>query len=121
MLMFELALVFPWDTLRAGHVLTETESHPWVTLEILSKPVNVLDFHFAGGHWRQLFNEYFVGFSARLPHLFVRFVIEDGLSEPTIVSIVVLARHTLSRLLLTLFIRKELIIIIIINILRLIY
>ena len=100
--MLELALVFPWDTFWACHKLTETESHPWVALEVLPQPINVLDFHFRCGYGRQLFYEYLVSFSAHLPYLFILFVIEDGFSEPMVVSGVVLGWHVFLRLLLEL-------------------
>ena len=102
MLTLESALIFPWDTLRTSHVLTETVSHPWVALEVLAQPINVLDFHLWGGYRRLPFYEHLVGFSAQLPHFFVLLVIEDWLSEPIVVSVVPLAWHTFLRLLLLL-------------------
>lgn len=92
-LALKFSLVLPWDAFWVGCELAEAVSYPRITLEILPQPVNVLNFHFWSGESGGSILKDFISLSADLPHLFVLFVIEDGLAELEVVSAIVLTWH----------------------------
>ena len=93
MLTFQASLVLPWCTFWVCSELTETVGNPWVTLEILLQPVNVLDFHLRCGNGCGSRLKNFIGFLRESPHPFILHVIESVLSEVVMVRVIKLTRH----------------------------
>lgn len=98
MLTLESALILPWDAFWVRGELTEAEGYPGIAFKVFTKPVDVVDFHLWCGHGRRSLFEDLISLSANLPHLLVLIVIEDGLPELEIISVVVRTRHVFNSL-----------------------
>ena len=94
-LTLELALIFPWDSLWTGRVLTEPVRNPWITPEIFLKPIDVFNLLFEWRVFSRLQFENLVGFLCNLVQRFILDIIKPRLAEKMMVGIVELTRHLL--------------------------
>ena len=93
MLTLQSALVLPWDAFWVRRVFAEPISDPWIASEIVSEPFHVLSFFLLGRKLRHAFLEDFISLLGKLVELLVTLVIEDGLSELSVVSAIKLTWH----------------------------
>ena len=94
-LTLELALIFPWDSLWTGRVLTEPVRNPWIALEIFLKPIDVFNLLFERRVFSRPQFENFVSFLCNLVQLFILVIIKPRLAIKIMVGIVELTRHLL--------------------------
>ena len=97
---FQVAIVRPWDALRACHVLTETVSNPWIIPKTLSQELLILELHLTSRHRWQLLFEYRFEFMLCFIILPICLRRITRLSMPITIGVVKLRRHVSSALLL---------------------
>lgn len=92
-LSLNCALIFPWNSLRPRHELTESVGDPGVALEVLLKEIQILAFLLLRWHTRGSEFEDFLDLALLLivPLVLLRVVIR--LSHSEMVSVIVLGRH----------------------------